>query len=91
VFGRRNQHDEGVRRHEEFLRIQEQREEESRQEFRRRDEEFHEFMREMALRHEKVYGPMIVEMEENRKQLRANTEAVLRRLDRFDEPGGATA
>ena len=48
-------------------------------------------MREMALRHEKVYGPMIVEMEENRKQLRANTEAVLRRLDRFDEPGGATA
>ena len=48
-------------------------------------------MREITLRHEKVYGPILAEMEEGRKQTRANTEAVLRLLDRFDEPGGATA
>jgi hypothetical protein len=48
-------------------------------------------MREIALRHEKVYGLILAEVEEGRKQLRANTEAVLRLLDHFDEPGAATA
>jgi hypothetical protein len=71
----------------------------------RREEEFREFMREITLRHERIYGPMIAEMEEGRremeegrremeegrKQIRANTEAVLRLLDRSDEPGSATA
>jgi hypothetical protein len=72
--------EEGARRHEEFLRLQ-----------TKREEEFRDFMRETSLRHDKVYGPMIIEMEESRKQLRANTEAVLSLLDRFNEPGAATA
>lgn len=75
--------------HEEFLDYEERRKEESREEFQRRDEEFREFMREITLRHERVYGPMIAEMEEGRKQIRANTEAVLSALDRLE--GGAAA
>jgi hypothetical protein len=92
-------HEEDARRHEEFMRLMEKREEESREEARRRDEEFRGFMREDTLRHEKIFGPMIAqmeegrrEMEEGRKQIRADTEAVLRLLDRFDDaPGGAPA
>ena len=61
-------------------------------------EETRQFNREILLRNEKVYTAVIAdmerlgrEMEEGRKQIRANTEAVLRLLDRFDEPGGAAA
>ena len=61
-------------------------------------EETREFNREILLRNEKVYMSAIAdmerlgkEMEEGRRQIRANTEAVLRLLDRFDEPGGAAA
>lgn len=68
-------------------------------------EETREFNREILLRNEKVYTSVIAdlermgnrleagrrEMEEWRKQIRANTEAVLRLLDRFDDGGGATA
>ena len=77
--------------HEEYMRHQDRREEESREEFRRRDEEFREFMREIILRNEKVYNPILAEMEEGRKQLRANTEAVLSMLDRLEGSGGAAA
>jgi len=56
------------------------------------------FQREILLRNEKVYTSVIAEMErmgaqieEGRLQIRANTEAVLRLLDRFDEPGGSAA
>ena len=61
-------------------------------------EETREFNREILLRNEKVYTSVLArleklgeEMEEGRLQIRANTEAVLRLLDRFDEPGEATA
>jgi hypothetical protein len=66
-------------------------------ELERRDGEFREFMREITLRHEKVFGSVLAEMEEwrketeeGRRQIRANTEAVLRLLDRLG-PGGAAA
>jgi hypothetical protein len=54
-------------------------------------EETREFNREILLRNEKVYTRVLVELEEGRRQIQANTEAVLRLLDRFDEPGGAAA
>jgi hypothetical protein len=54
-------------------------------------EETREFNREILLRNEKVYTRALVELEEGRRQIQANTEAVLRLLDRFDEPGGAAA
>jgi hypothetical protein len=61
-------------------------------------EENREYNREILLRNEKVYTSVLArleklgeEMEEGRLQIRANTEAVLRLLDRFDEPGGAAA
>ena len=61
-------------------------------------EKTREFEREILLRNEKVYTSVIAdmerlgrEMEEGRRQIRANTEAVLRLLDRFDNPGGAAA
>jgi hypothetical protein len=68
-------------------------------------EETREFNREILLRNEKVYTSVIAdlermgkqleagrrEMEEWRKQIRANTEAVLRLLARFDDGGGAAA
>ena len=68
------------------------------EESQRRMEETREFNREILLRNEKVYTSVIErmerlgeEMEEGRKQIRANTEAVLRLLDRFDRPGGEAA
>lgn len=79
-----NQHEEHVNRHQEYMRDQDRREKESKREFRRRDEEFREFMREIVLRNEKIYGPIIVEMEEASEQIKANTEAVLSMLDRLD-------
>jgi hypothetical protein len=80
--------------HEETLRYQERREEESRQRELRLEELMEgtrEFNREILLRNEKVYTRVLVELEEGRRQIQANTEAVLRLLDRFDEPGGAAA
>ena len=61
-------------------------------------EETREVNRESLLRNEKVYTSVIAKMEENGEEIRANTErteagtqAILRLLDRFDEPGGAAA
>jgi hypothetical protein len=51
-----------------------------------REEETREFNREILLRNEKVYTAAIAEMEEGRKQIRANTQAVLSMLDRFNGP-----
>jgi hypothetical protein len=47
-------------------------------------EESREFNREILLRNEKVYTSVIAEMEEGRRQIRANTQAVLSMLDRFN-------
>jgi hypothetical protein len=59
--------------------------------FEKRDEEFRElveetrdFNREILLRNEKVYTRVIVQLEENTEQIRANTQAVLSMLDRFN-------
>jgi hypothetical protein len=49
-----------------------------------REEETREFNREILLRNEKVYKSVIAEMEEGRKQIRANTQAVLSMLDRLN-------
>jgi len=54
------------------------------EEFRRRDEGMREFNREILLRNEKVYKAAIAELEEGRKQIQANTRAVLSMLDRLD-------
>jgi hypothetical protein len=54
------------------------------EEFRELVEETREFNREILLRNEKVYTSVIAEMEEGRKQIRANTQAVLRMLDRLN-------
>lgn len=54
-------------------------------------EETREFNREMLLRNEKVYKAVIAQLEENTKQTRANTQAVLSVLDRLDGPGGLAA
>jgi uncharacterized protein with HEPN domain len=94
VFGRESLRDLVRNLHEENLRYQEKSEER----YRRLQEETREFNREILLRNEKVYTSVIAQMErlgeeieEGRKQIRANTEAVLRLLDRFDNPGGAAA
>jgi hypothetical protein len=54
------------------------------EEFRELVEETREFNREILLRNEKVYTSVIAEMEEGRKQIRANTQVVLSMLDRFN-------
>jgi hypothetical protein len=54
-------------------------------------EETREFNREILLRNEKVYTAVIVEMEEGRKQVQANTKAVLSVLDRLDGSDGVSA
>jgi hypothetical protein len=98
VFGReslrevvRNQHQEM----QEFLRDQREEslryQEESRIKHETLVEETREFNRELLLRNEKVVNKAIAEIEEGRKQIRANTEAVLALLDRFDKRGGAAA
>jgi hypothetical protein len=48
-------------------------------------------LREILLRNEKVYTRLIAEMEEGRKQIQANTRAVLSMLDRLEGSGGAAA
>lgn len=75
---------EARRRDEEFQSEARRRDEDFQNESRRRDEEFREFNREILLRNEKVYTSVIAEMEEGRKQIRANTEAVLSMLDRLN-------
>jgi len=65
----------------------EKRDEESRkrdEKFTRLSEESREFHREILLRNEKVYTTLIAEMEEGRRQIRADTQAVLSMLDRFN-------
>lgn len=52
--------------------------------FEEQREESREFNREILLRNEKVYTSMIAQMEENTEQIRANTQAVLSMLDRFN-------
>ena len=79
VFGR------GLKRYlekrdEEFKTWTQEREEK----FNELREETREFNREILLRNEKVYTSVIAEMEEGRKQIRANTQAVLSMLDRFN-------
>ncbi|HEV7400966.1 MAG TPA: hypothetical protein VGN84_11970 [Solirubrobacterales bacterium] len=56
-----------------------------------REEETREFNREILLRNEKVYTSLIAEMEEGRKQIQANTKAVLSVLDRFNGSDGLAA
>jgi hypothetical protein len=53
-------------------------------EFRDLVVETREFNREILLRNEKVYTTVIAEMEEGRKQIQANTQAVLSVLDRLN-------
>jgi hypothetical protein len=88
VFDRRQTLLELIRtQHREFMLYQEKRDEECRkrdEEFRRRDEEMREFNREILLRNEKVYKAVIAEVEEGRKQIQANTRAVLSVLDWLD-------
>jgi hypothetical protein len=87
VFGRESLRDLVRNLHEENLRYQEKSEER----YERLQEETREFNREILLRNEKVYTRVLAELEEGRRQIQANTEAVLRLLDRFDNPGGAAA
>ncbi len=54
------------------------------EEFRELVEETREFNREILLRNEKVYTGVIMQMEENTEQIRANTQAVLSMLDRLN-------
>jgi hypothetical protein len=56
-----------------------------------REEETREFNREILLRNEKVYTTVIAEMEEGRKQIQANTKAVLSVLDRLNGSDGLAA
>lgn len=60
-------------------------------ELKRFGEETREYNREMLLRNEKVYKAVIAEVEEGRKQIAANTQAVLSVLDRLEGAGGAAA
>jgi hypothetical protein len=78
-----------------------QRAEESRQreaDLKRFGEETREYNREMLLRNEKVYKAVIAQVERNTEliqssieETRAQTQALFRLIDRFDEPGGAAA
>lgn len=68
------------KRDEEFKTWTQEREEK----FNELREETREFNREILLRNEKVYTGVIVQMEENTRQIRANTQAVLSVLDRFN-------
>jgi hypothetical protein len=61
-------------------------------------EETREYNREILLRNEKVYTSVIAKLEKQSRQIeentartRAGTEAILKLLGRFDDPGAATA
>jgi ATP-dependent Zn protease len=73
------------RQHEESMQCQQRRDEE----FRSLTEDMREFNREILLRNEKVYKAVIAEVEEGRKQIQANTKAVLSVLDRLEGSSGA--
>ncbi len=80
--------------HQEFMRYQEKRDEEFRQlreAAEAQAEETREFNREILLRNERVYKAVIAEIEEGRKQIQANTRAVLSVLDRLNGSDGLTA
>lgn len=84
-------------RKEEFERLMDESE--------RRTEETREYNKEILLRNEKVYKGVIVRLEElneetrasvrqiksNTEETRAQTQALLRLIDRMDETGGAAA
>jgi len=77
-------------RKEEFERVMEESE--------RRTEETREYNREILLRNEKVYTSVIAQLEENTakvhsstEETRAQTQALLRLIDRMDQAGGAAA
>jgi hypothetical protein len=72
----RKRDDEGTARWAELQQLREKAE--------AREEETREFNREILLRNEKVYTTVIAEMEEGRRQIRANTQAVLSVLDRLN-------
>jgi hypothetical protein len=64
----------------------------------RRTEETREYGREALLRNEKVYKAVIVRLDEGTAEIkwsteetRAQTQALLRIIDRMDEAGGAAA
>jgi hypothetical protein len=75
------------RQHEESMQYQQRRDEE----FRSLTEDMREFNREILLRNEKVYKAVIAEVEEGRKQIHANTKAVLSVLGRLEGSSGAAA
>jgi hypothetical protein len=79
--------EEARRREEQWSAEAGKRDEEARESRERLDalvEETREFNREILLRNEKVYTSVIAEMEEWRKQIQANTRAVLSVLDRLN-------
>jgi hypothetical protein len=89
------------RRDEEFKRRDRERQEEIdrlSEESERRTEETREYGREALLRNEKVYKAVIVRLDEGTAEIkwsteetRAQTQALLRLIDRMDEAGGAAA
>ena len=87
----RTLHEETLHYQEESRKRYEAVQEESRKKYAVLQEETREFNRELLLRNEKVVNKAIAEIEDGRKQIRANTEAVLALLDRFARPGDAPA
>jgi hypothetical protein len=92
MFGRRDSLRELIAEMREESR---RRGEEFKEESERQWEETREFNREILLRNEKVYTSMIAQLEKNTAQVHSNTEetraqtrALLRLIDRFDEPRG---
>ena len=93
------------RRDARFQAESKRRDEEFKVEAKRRDEGFREFNREILLRNEKVYTSVLARLEElgeeirsstaridsNTEETRAQTQALLRWIDRMDESGGAAA
>jgi len=89
---------ETKRRDEEWLQETKRRDEEWEKAMERRDEKMGEFNREILLRNEKVYTAMIAQLEENTarvaessEETRAQTRALLKLIDRFDDPGSSAA
>jgi hypothetical protein len=101
----RQQREEARREHEETMDYLQRRDEEMKQrdaemkeEMKRRDAEMRDFNREILLRNEKVYTAAIAQLEKNTARVESNTEetraqtqALLKLIDRFDNPGNAAA
>lgn len=82
----RKRDEEAQKRDDRWAAEAQRRDEEGRESRERIDalvEETREFNREILLRNEKVYTSVIAEMEDWRKQIQANTQAVLSVLDRL--------